>query len=336
MSFTAEQRRFNWIYCYCDALRLALVNEVAEGRYTRLTTFQQLAGAEASWWRTTLADDEELRRWLAHKRGRSCYWSPLLACDFYYLYDLEAELWGPDFRRFLNQTRPDSAVTLEPFRFVLFFYLAERALKLMLAHLGFLNYEQAKASHARIRDAAYNHFFEQARLARWFPFPFNLTALSRRLVCGHDDWRRHQDYRFAGGHFALVRKTHYTEVLESALCQAVSWQRERHTQQGQPPRPGALPAYFFDPLWRYSESYRYRLPLADDYLRQNPFYWNLNLRWLGSALLTLVELWLYTLSAQRLRQLWETYARQSHSPVLPTIQSPRWQAIQATAPQLLV
>jgi len=28
MSFTAEQRRFNWIHCYCEAIRPALVNEL--------------------------------------------------------------------------------------------------------------------------------------------------------------------------------------------------------------------------------------------------------------------------------------------------------------------
>lgn len=336
MSFTAEQRRFNWIHCYCDALRWAFVNELTAGDYTRIATFQQLAGAEVAWWRTTLANDSELRRWLAHKRGRSCYWSPLLAYDFFYLYDLESELWGADFQRFLDQTRPDQLVALEPFRFVLFFYLTERALKLMLAHLGFLPYEQAKPSHARIRDAAYSYLFAQTFLARWFPFPFNLTALSKRLVHGHNDWLRHQRYPFTGSHFEMVGKTHYTQVLESALCQAVSWQRERHTQQGQSPRPGTLPAFFFDPLWRYSESYRYRLPLAGDYLRQNPFYWSLNLRWLGSTLLGLVELWLYTLSAQRMRTLWQSYAEQSRSPALQAIQLPRWQAIRQSGPQILV
>jgi hypothetical protein len=50
MSFTAEQRRFNWIYCYCDALRLALINEVTRGHYLQVTTFQHLVGAEADWW----------------------------------------------------------------------------------------------------------------------------------------------------------------------------------------------------------------------------------------------------------------------------------------------
>lgn len=336
MSANAEQRRFNWIHFYCDAMRWAVVNELAGGHYAQITTFQHLSAAECAWWLTTLSGDAELRRWLAHKRGRACYWSSLLAHDFYYLYDLEAELWGANFNQFLDCTRVDHAVALEPFRFVLLFYLTERALKLMLAHLGFLNYEQANHSHARIRDAAYNHFFEQAHLARWFPFPFNLTALSKRLVHGHADYVRHAGYSFSPYHFDIVHKTHYTQVLESALCQAVSWQRERHTSQGHQPHQGSIRAYFFDPLWRYSESYRYRLPLAGDYLRQNPFFWSLNLRWLGSTLVGLMELWLYTLSAQRMRTLWQTYAQQSRSPALQAIQIPRWQAIQASAPQLLV
>ncbi|GAB4419456.1 MAG: hypothetical protein Fur0044_15870 [Anaerolineae bacterium] len=55
-----------------------------------------------------------------------------------------------------------------------------------------------------------------------------------------------------------------------------------------------------------------------------------------SALLELVELWLYTLSAQRLRHTWRTSANQSPSPALQSIQLSRWQAIQAATPQLLV
>jgi hypothetical protein len=78
------------------------------------------------------------------------------------------------------------------------------------------------------------------------------------------------------------------------------------------------------------------VPGAADYLRQNPFFWSLNLRWLGSTLVGLMELWLYTLSAQRMRTLWQTYAQQSRSPALQAIQIPRWQAIQASAPQLVV
>lgn len=336
MSFNTEQRRFNWIHAYGEAMRLALVNELTGGQAGRISTFQQLAGAECAWWRVTLSGDEELRRWLAHKRGRGCYWSVLLAHDFYYLYDLEAELWGANPAQFLDCTRVDQQVALEPFRLVLLFYLVERALKLLLAHLGFLNYEQSNHSHARIREAAYAHLFEQSHLARWLPFPFNLTALSKRLVHGHADYLRHAGYYVDPGRFGPVRKTHYAAVLESAFCQAVSWQRERHTQQGYQPPPGSLQAFFFDPLWHYSESYRYRLPLAGDTLRQNPFTWSLNLRWLGSALLGLMELWLYTLSAQRLRETWQTYSQQSRSPALQAIQLPRWQAIRRSVPQLLV
>lgn len=335
MSFNTEQRRFNWIHAYGEAMRLALVNELAGGQAVPITTFPQLVLAECVWWQTTLHNDSELRRWLAHKRGRGCYWSVLLAHDFYYLYDLEAELWGAAPAQFLDCTKVDQQVALEPFRLVLLFYLVERALKLLLGHLGFLNYEQDNHSHARIREAAYTHLFEPPHLARWLPFPFNLTALSRRLVHGQADYLRHAAYYVDPYHFRTIGKTHYTGVLESALCQAVGWQRERHTHQGRLPARGSLQAFFFDPLWHYSESYRYRLPLAGDTLRQNPFYWSLNLRWLGSALLGLSELWLYTLSARRMRDTWQTYTQQSRSPALRAIQLPRWEAIRQSAPQLL-
>ncbi|MFN8458225.1 MAG: hypothetical protein U0401_26835, partial [Anaerolineae bacterium] len=313
----------------------AIVNELSGGRYHRVTTLQHLAEAECSWWLSILNQQDDLRRWLAHKRGRACYWSPLLAYDFFYLYDLEAELWGANLHQFLDHTRANE-LALEPFRFVLLFYLTERALKLWLAHLGFFDYEQTSLSHARLRDLTYAQLFEQARLGRWFPFPFNLTALSKRMVHGQADYTRHLSYTFAGSHFGVVRQSHYASVLASALTQAVSWQRQRRTDQGHPPAAGSLQAFFFDPLWRYSESYRYRLPLVGDYLRHNPFYWGLNLRWLGSSLLELLELWLYSLSAQRMRSLWQEYARQSRSPALAAIQQPRWQALQAAAPQRVI
>jgi hypothetical protein len=205
-----------------------------------------------------------------------------------------------------------------------------------LAHLNFLDYERRDLSHARIRKLAYAHFFEQECLAHWFPFPFNLVALTNRLVHGDVDCSRHQRYSFVGRHFTVVGKTHYTEVLESALRQAVTWQRDLHTNRGQRPRRGSIRAFFFDPLWRYSESYRYRVPLAGDYIRQNPFYWGLNLRWLGSAFLGIVELWLYTINAQLIREMWDTYAQQSRSPALQAIQSPRWRTILDARPQTLI
>ena len=33
MSANAEQRRFNWIHFYCDAMRWAVVNELVDGHY---------------------------------------------------------------------------------------------------------------------------------------------------------------------------------------------------------------------------------------------------------------------------------------------------------------
>ena len=336
MHIGAEQRRFSWIHLYCDALRWALVNEVTAGNYYQIIKFQDLVNALCEWWLFALQDGD-LRQWIAAKRGRGCYWSPLITCDFWYLYDLEAELWGVNFERFIDRTADNDVLAMEPFRFVLLFYLIERAVKLMLAHLRFVNYESGQISHARIRKAAHDHFFERDRLARWFPFPFNLAALTHRLVHGNADFSRHQGYGFIGNHFVVVGKTHYTEVLEGALCQAARWQRRNHhTDRRQRPRRGSIRAFFFDPLWRYSESYRYRVPIASDYIRENPFYWSLNLRWVGSAFLTIVELWLYTLSARLMRDLWDTYASLSRSSVLQAVQLPRWQAILQARPQVLI
>jgi hypothetical protein len=318
----SDQRRFTWIHLFIDAMRLGLVNEITGGSYRRISNIQDVEDGICDHWNAFL-DDALLRQWLVAKRGRGLYWSGLMQRDLFYLYDLEAELWGFNYVKYLDQTSPDEDVQLEPFRFVLLFYLVERSIRLFLGHLKFLDYTSSAISHSKIRNSLYTHLFDQDVLIRWFPFPFNLSALTTRVVTNNYDFCRHKDYGCIGNHYSVVGHDHYADIICSSLRRAVSWQRKRHTN----PKPGSIKAYFFDVLWRYSETYRYRVPLASDYLRENPFYWGLNLRWLGSAFILIIELWLYTLCARKIRLAWDVYSQHAKSSFFQNVQGNRWEKI---------
>jgi len=336
MSIYEAERRFTWIHLYCDAVRWAISNELTNGSYDRILYVQDLIYAAVDWWVSALQHDTDLRRWIAVKRGHGCYFSPLLSGDFCYLYDLESELWGTNWHLYINRRSVNDGVTLEPFRMVLLFYLVERAMKLLLAHLRFLDYERNDITHSAIRERAFEALFGHHQMARWMPFPLNLTALTTRVDHGGTDFDHHRSCGFVGNHFSVVGKQHYVDLLESTLCQAAKWQRKRHTTQNHRPPRGSIRGFFFDCLWHYSESYRYRVPLASAYVRNNPFHWGLNMRWLGTIFITVVELWLYTISASAMRTIWETYCQKTTSPIFQGVQQYRWRYIQEQRPQTLI
>jgi hypothetical protein len=322
MNLLTLEKRFNWISLYCDALKWGIVNEVAEGNYGAIIDLSNFYEHFCSWWRQQLSDPL-LQKYIVRKRSRSLDNSSPLNYDLCYLYDLESELWGASSSDFMDWRRPDGPIPLEPFKFVLMFYLIERAQKLLLSFFRFLNYESKSITHKTIRDSGFNHFFNHEQLATWIPFPFNLSSLSTRITNGQADIERHKTYDFVGGHYLVIGKNHYADVLESALRKSITWVRERRNR----PCRGSIHCYYFDTLWRYSEAYRYRLPLASDYLRENSFYWGFNLRWLGTAFIALIELWMFTCNSQFMHNVWHGYSDHSTSRILNTIQLPRWQMI---------
>ena len=306
MNIHSSEKRYNWISLYCDALKWGIVNEVTQGDYQNIQDLGNLTNYLLNWWKHQLGD-QTLQNRIIRKRSGGLNNSSLIDLELCYLYDLEAELWSPNFSHFIDWYKPEVPTPLEPFKFVLLFYIVERAQRLLLSHLRYLNYEERSISHKTIRDCGFTHLYDQERLATWIPFPFNLTSLTTRITHGQADLARHRTYTFIGNHHLVVGKNHYTEILESALRHSVSWARKLRPDL---PR-GSIHSYYFDALWRYSESYRYRTPIATDYLRKNAFYWGFNNRWIATVFITLVELWIFTCNSNFIRKVWDGYSRHS-------------------------
>lgn len=314
---------------FIDAVKWGFQNEVTYGHYENINTIADLAEHMKEWWAENVLADSDFHDWLNDRRSKLKKGQEIDA-EIMYVYDLETELWGPDHKKYSKFSLPDRSegLALEPFRFVLLFYMYERSLRYLLLKLGYIRLSDTN-SHSSLRNRSYDLFFahEHQGLGRWMPYPFNLTALTNRIDHGHHDTDRHRRYSFKGEHFSVVKKSHYADVIESALRQATKWLRRRNGGKRSKPKPGTIKAFIFDGLWHYSESYRYRVPLASEYARKHPFYWNLNSRWIGYFWLGLLELLLFSLAPRRMKDLWENYQSLPKSPVTRDIQSTRWEII---------
>lgn len=330
-----EERRFNWIYFYLDATKWGLLNEVTEGNHEQVFTIQETTDALNNWWMKNLRSNLDLQKWLHDKQSHGCTFYPQMRTDLHYIYDLEAELWGANWNLYCDRQKTDNGVYFEPFRLVLLFYLIERQLKVFLSFLRYYDYNRDDTSHSKLSKAAFKAFFTEAQMSHWLPYPFNLTALTNRIKRGDSAHFRHESYTYLGNHFSVVGKSHYSEVLASTLHQTAKWQRKRHTDQktGKRPRKGSIEGCFFDALWHYSESYRYRIPFGSSYVRKFPFHWGLNVRWIGTLFISICEAWMFSLSPAEIQACWSDYRQISTSPILQNVQSHRWNTIYASRPQ---
>ena len=326
-----EERRFNWIYLYLDAIRWGIVNEVSSGDFQKIVTIQDLLNTENEWWTNKILSDNELQKWLKIKQSHGCTFLPIMRSDLHYIYDLEAELWGANWEKYFDWRSTDHGVHVEPFRMVALFYLMERMLKLFLSFLRFYDYQRKDTTHASLRNATADAFFRIHNMKKWLPYPFNLTAITSRIKQGDTEQQRHKTYSFSGNHYSVIGKTHYTEAIDGALRQAAK--RERKKRNNHRPKNGSIEGYFFDAFWHYSESYRYRIPLAGSYIRIHPFYWGLNIRWIGTFFVTLFETWMFSLSPAEIEACWSDYRQLPHSAILQDIQQFRWERIKSSRPQ---
>lgn len=327
-----EERRFNWIYLYLDAIRWGVVNDVSSGDFRQIVTIQDLLNAKNESWINQIRSDNELQKWLKSKQSHGCSFSPLMRSDLHYIYDLEAELWGANWDKYFDWRTTDHNVYIEPFRMVALFYLMERTLKLFLSFLKFYDYQRKDTSHATLRNATFDAFFKiHNKMEKWIPYPFNLTANTSRIKRGDADQQRHKTYSFSGNHYSVIGKTHYADALDGALKQATKRERKKRTNHR--PKNSSIEGYFFDTFWHYSESYRYRIPLAGSYIRIHPFYWGLNIRWIGTFFVMLCETWMFALSPAEVDACWSDYKQFPHSAILQDIQQFRWEKIKNSRPQ---
>jgi hypothetical protein len=233
-----------------------------------------------------------------------------------YCLDLEAELWGHNAADYLRRDVPQNQVHVEIFKFVHGFYVYEQALTNLLMALR----HAPTTTHWATRQATSSllHGTRQFRDG-WF-FPLNATSNTNSFVDGRAEAAVHSTY-LSAANFAYVDRNHYIEVLNGAFKGTTRWLRG----QG---RKNAF-AGFYDVAWHYSESFRYRDVAVSPYARQNPFFWNLGVRWLFSSLACIIELWLATVFGNSYIALCRQYQAISQAPVIPLCMDARWARVEA-------
>ena len=224
--------------------------------------------------------------------------------DANYLFHLESELWGIDFRNyayFISQRRGASEV-LETFKLVHSFMLMERWL-----HQTFLSPEQRKENetHKPGRASKRRLIFGKDRglltckhkdclAALGSPFCLlGSTSGASHITVGSTEWAGlhatsiptslQNFYEFASGqrHFCPIVEGAYKSAREKLPRQI--WPSEKRIPRK---KTKGLKSTWYDVWWIYSESVRYRaLHPAQVYLSQ-PFHWNRSLRWCTSLMIS--------------------------------------------------
>jgi len=225
-----------------------------------------------------------------------------------YIFHLEGEVWGIHWARytaFFDTGTPSSddstdssnnGEILETFRFVMAFFVIERCLDLFLeeSEIGELGRGMRRR---KFFGRANGLFAVQARplLASLGP-PFFLYANTRRAIplpMERVTWQSLQEvsvpeplrafyHRASNG-----RHHHFASILERSFVRArTDFLVQKLRRRNQKRLPPGVYAWWYDVLWRYSESIRYRPVLPSSYMQQHPFFWNRSIRWFTSMVVT--------------------------------------------------
>ena len=324
----------------CDAIRIALLNEFTAGRCQRVHSVNELYGELLEWWERTLGEQCDIKEWLvAHRSGavgKQVDFVTELCC----LYNWESDIWGADYARYIHRRQQlvSDALTdyFQTFRLVNLFYIVERCLKLLgyAFRLGPLTYR----THRSLRDKAHSWLFEatsgRPALANGFPFPFNVAANTVHVVQGRDHLERHHGYKVRGPDSDVLgskwRGQNYSHLIERYLVRTRKWYRQwkRKTKRRKRLK---FTVSLFDLLWHYSESCRYR-PIAPSVPYPSVFLCNMNMRWIASTYLGLVECWLFTAFPGYVKEAWRDYISYNPypAPIWRAVQRNRWKVVKDT------
>lgn len=226
-----------------------------------------------------------------------------------YLFHLESELWGADWQEYVTffPSREEKPVW-QTFHFALAFYLVERWLYL------FMPPEQRREGRGKrrrylfgVENGLFSHKY-QAVLSV-LGLPFSLRGSTKSVDAVDDDSRcRWKELRRCSMPVELLNfyqsvtgYDHCCMIVEAAFKRTREYLpqllKRKHLGRG-------VYAWWYDLLWRYSESVRYR-PLDVDY-QVDAWYWNRTVRWLAS-LLTSGMMWIATrrTDEQPISNLWK-------------------------------
>ncbi len=317
----AEEFRFNWIYAFVDATRWAITHELTGGNSHTINLFGELHESLCAWWETRVRTEAQLQRNIrAIRSGYGTAIQAPLGPSIRYCLDLEAELWGPDVANYVDRRQLAASTHVEVFKFVDGFYVFEQAIVNLLIAIR----HAVPTTHWATRQALWSLLFGSRQFQVGWPFPLTMTADPRHVVVGQAEVNTHRGYASASS-FAYVGRDHYIDVIQGALRGAARWLREEKPHLQHRPSAG-----WYDVIWHYSESFRYKDLAVSAYARQNPFFWNLSVRWVYSFLASLVELWLYTIFGRNYLQLCAQLSAISAAPAIASCFNPRWARLGAS------
>lgn len=229
-----------------------------------------------------------------------------------YIFHLEEEMWGPDWAEYATFYPPRSLgpKTLETFRFVLLFYIAERCLRLFVDCAE--RYRTARKGLRRKLFGKDEGLFtvRAPTLLCAMGAPFYLVGSTKRVrVIGGDGalWQTLRSgtipTKLQQFYHAMTGKEHFADIVETALRRT----REDHLakslrkKKGEP-LPRGTEATWYDVLWHYSESVRYN-PFVPRNMTDS-FYWNRTVRWFTSLLITGL-LWIASSAGAPVMPVWQ-------------------------------
>jgi len=216
--------------------------------------------------------------------------------DLEYVFHLESELWGIDYKCYgqFFQSTSSNPHNLQTFKFVLAFFIIERCLHL------FVPQSQRRAGRKAKRRYLFgyqNGLFSvrHTPLLEVMGPPFFLKA-SRKNVsavgnAGHI-WTSLTQASVPSSlesFYQMIsrgRHKHFCSIIEAAFINT----RKTHLVRMLPKNGKRLPpetrAWWYDVLWNYSESIRYHPLLLSSQSIAQPFFWNRSIRWFTSLAVT--------------------------------------------------
>lgn len=215
-----------------------------------------------------------------------------------YIFHLESELWGSEYQHYASffQQREGESVQspLQTFHFVLSFFIIERCLNLFLPE----DLRQSGRKKRRRYLFGYQNGLFSVRhpqLIEALGPPFFLCANTQTVqFVGNagDIWNHLRQASIPPslqGFYQSVSSrnhNHFCSIIEAAFIRTRKTHIFKTFVQQNRRLPQGTRAWWYDVLWKYSESIRYNPLVPSRQSLEHPFFWNRSIRWFTSFVLT--------------------------------------------------
>jgi len=218
--------------------------------------------------------------------------------DLGYIFHLESELWGSDYQLYITffQPREDETIQfpLQTFHFVLSFFIIERCLNLFLPESL---RQSGRKGRRRYLFGYQNGLFSIRRpqLLEAMGPPFFLCANTQTVqTVGNAGniwnslWQASIHPSLQGFYQSVSggNHNHFCSIIEAAFIRTRNTHIVATFRQGNKRLPQGTRAWWYDVLWKYSESIRYNPLMPSRQSLAHPFFWNRSIRWFTSLVVT--------------------------------------------------